>query len=268
MQPREPDMIRLTSKQLYLAAIATVIVSNLALFATAFYNRSGDQLREISLSQRELPLLRPGYESSNLSFGLTWNIEQNDLSKFSHYPAWLDTAKLISLGFDPESLEAKTSRNDERQVFLALEFNGNAYQRTLERAQKHLLEASEVKRKRAEEQFRHWQTTASRLFVIDADVTLDTLKARYTDQPNIIFIKGIVSARYSSYIKAVTAYIDTSRKVKVNMPLPIRQALGITMDAIKNSDEKLFSLEYDVVLAFGLRLEPWIVSARLRDTKP
>jgi uncharacterized protein (DUF433 family) len=175
-------------------------------------------------------------------------------------PKWLNQSKLASLGFDvsiPENTEQ--SRKDyqrlpSKQVFLVLEFNGKAYQRALENAGK--LDAMEAKHG-GHTSLETEQNELSRLFIIDAGLSREELRAKYPDSTHYAIIRGRVQLVVASESKLAGAVVTNSESIKV--PLEFRSVFELQHEGYNAAAGHQYP--YEVTLAFGKRLEPWIAAA-------
>lgn len=261
-----------------IAGSAIILLTNAVALGGAGYNRSGEPESRLLLTQRELnrSYSYSGKDNSGLTLSLNWRFEQTELNEygFGRYssnwgmPVWLDKAKLEQLGFEVEKLEdpAHDGRRyrefQPREVLLVLELDGAAWQRARRDIReyvdetKKLLAASpanaEMQRKArdAEENHKYEQEKGSRLFVIDAGLDLKALRAAYPDRSRYAILRGLVrpTAMDIKNKTVIGGNITELHAGLVNVPLRFRQEL---------SD----SASYHATVAFGQRLEPWIVTA-------
>lgn len=261
-----------------IAGSAMILLTNAVALGGAGYNRSGDPESQLQLTQRELQhsSWRAGKDNSGITLSLNWRFEQAELNEFNFgmysgrwgMPTWLDKAKMVELGFDVERLASTAEygrRYQEmlpREVLLVLELNDRAYQHHLQRSKEYveesrrLLEASpnneEIKRKakNAEENYRHEQEKGSRLFVIDAGLDLQPLRAAYPDRARYAIVQGLIrpTTMREKNVTRIGGNITELHAGLINVPLDYRQVF---------SDPA----SYEVTVAFGKRLEPWLVAA-------
>ena len=264
--------------QTLIAGSAIILLTNAVALGGAGYNRSGEPESQLQLTQRELQhsSWREGKDNSGMTLTLNWRIEQATQSDFDFgaysgrwgVPVWLDKAKMAELGFDVEKLAglAKYGRRynemQPAEVLLVLELNDQAYQHQLRRAGEYVEECKKLlsaaptnaelmrKSKNAEDNFKHEQQSNSRLFVIDAGLDLQKLRAAYPDRAHYAIAHGLIrptmaQIRNETRIGGNIAELNAER---INVPLNYRQVFSS-------------SPSYDVMVAFGQRLEPWIVAA-------
>ena len=262
-----------------IAGSAIILLTNAVALGGAGYNRSGEPESRLQLTQRELQhsSWRSGKDNSGITLSLNWRIEQADLNDFNFgmysnswgMPVWLDRAKMAELGFDVDKLAGTAGdygrhhkELQPREALLVLEMNDLAYQHHLQRTKEYvdqarkLLEASpsseDVKRKakNAEENYRYEQDKGSRLFVIDAGINAQKLRAAYPDRARYAIVHGLIRPT-TVQIKSETRIggnITELHADRINVPFAYRQVF--------NNPEP-----YEVTVAFGKRLEPWLVSA-------
>lgn len=269
-------------RQSILAGFALIALTNAVALGGAVYNRSGPPESTLQLTEREftVPYSWTGSrENSGLKLKLEWRVLPPDRGKQDLYPGyyhggsavWLDAPKMASLGFDvslPEpGRDARASRDRRqlpREVLLVLELDGPAYQEALERVTRAAGE-QEAKAEREEDRKRIQQTLlyetrhASRLFAVDVGLDLTELRNKYPDRSRYAIVRGQVR---------LDRYADTGpagRIVQLNIdeilvPMEMRAALeGVRyrpLSGARNETDKGF----DAQVAFGKRLEPWLVS--------
>lgn len=251
-----------------------VLLTNAVVLMGAAYNRGGEPESSLRLTQRELRQdgWRSDKDNSGITLSLNWRFEQEEISEYSagHWgnPVWLDKAKLSQLGFDVgrSAHTPEFGRNrkglQQREVFLVLEMDGPVYRHYLQRVQEYAekrrkeLAASpanaEAQRraKSADENYQHELDKDSRLFVIDAGLDLSTLRASYPDRNRYAIVRGLVRpAVYGIRNESrIGGTIDDLYADRINVPFAFRQAFEGTS-------------VYQATIAFGRRLEPWIVDA-------
>lgn len=259
--------------RLLVAGGILVLLTNAVVLVGAAYNRGGEPESSLRLTQRELQQdgWRADKDNSGITLSLNWRFEQEEISEYSAgrwgSPVWLDKAKLSQLGFDVGKLVQMPGYGQNRrewqrrEALLVLELDGAAYRHHLQRLQEHAenrrkeLAASpasaEVQRraKSAEENYRRELDKDSRLFVIDAGQDLPTLRAAYPDRNRYAIVRGVVRpAVYGVRNESrVGGTIDDLYAERINVPFAFRQAFeGAPV--------------YEATIAFGQRLEPWIMT--------
>jgi hypothetical protein len=275
-----------TTKHLAVTGVALIALTNAVVLAGVAYNRSGAPESTLKLTERELDVSRSrgGRENSGLSVRLRWRVLAEERmgdaywyrygGSFQGSPAWLDNAKMASLGFDvsiPDTeIETKRAFKRElpRDVLLVLEFDGPAYQEALqgvERAAEKLRQKNKPESlKLADEILPIERDHNSRLFVVDAGLQLEVLRARYPDRSRYAIVRGQVSpgGRFASGPGRHTGYVSALDVDLLNVPLDLRGTFrgGITQGPIA-LDVPSTGSRHEAVVAFGKRLEPWLAGA-------
>jgi len=279
--------LRLSSRALFFLGFALVIGVNIAVLSGVALNRSGTPETEISLTERELPLSwQRVKENSGISLQLAWRIISQD-EESTHYnrwgtPAWFNVDKLEELGFRidsylrSENKEFGSERFVAKQVFIVLENDGELYQEAVRRAELFLEKKQEAARlnsgdeklrdevERAEQQLQRERISASRLFAIDGGLDPKELREKYQDRTRFIITKGLVKPGYiyKKEREEIFGQISEVNIDRIHVPLRYRKIFDtvLSQDNIARSEEKL--PRYLVELAYGRRLEPWIVSVQ------
>lgn len=293
---KSPSMKALAMKQrnlrALLAGIGLIVVVNAVVLAGVAYNRSGEAESTVTLTERELNLpYRYGRSSENSGIALRFNYRSkgSSVSNYRYYGndvKWLTKEKLAELGFDAtQPLKTNANGNDyrrktEKEVILVLEYNGEAYQAALTAAQKHLDEIKaeapadtadwrdKNKLKQAETNLKHEQSSASRLFVINAGLDQQALRKQYPDNKKYLLLKGLVGV-YISNIKndagtnvgTVSGYLKGLSIQTLHIPLEHHHVLEEAM-AEESRLPRGEAPRYEVTLNIGKRLEPWVVEVK------
>lgn len=262
-----------------IVAAVLVILTNAAALGGVAYNRSGEPESELLLSQRELgvpPWRRAEADNSGITLTLDWRVIADqfepDFVGFAYLPrwgvpGWLDQGKLAQLGFDMSRpvTAPDAGRHYEkmmsREVLLVLEFDGSAYQQELEHAREFARKEAALlaanpdgkefvdRAKRARELLEKEERDFSRLFVIDAGLELQQLRAAYPDRSRYAIVHGQIRPvlRQEKNRTWLSGSISHLAAQQINVPA---------------GDRKIFEASrYEVAVAFGRRLEPWITAA-------
>ena len=275
-------MITWSRRRTLLAGVALIALTNAVVLAGVAWNRSGEPEALLRLTERELK--SPGEygfqkENSGLTLRLAWRLSRAPKPNQPDYPdfgysgggegPWLNKAKLAELGFDvspaPGSRRGgypRDGRQLPREVLLVLEHDGPAWQAALERAKERAARtlaaaaASPVERQlaiqaeNAAKQLAEERENYSRVFVIDSGRDVEALRAKYPDRARYAIAHGKVAIHFAS--SGPSGYVSELSIPGVNVPLELRQ----TVDRQKR---------YEVSLAFGKRLEPWLTAAAARQ---
>lgn len=279
------------------AGLALILATNAVALVGVAYNRSGEPESTLKLTQRELRL--PHYwgfedENSGLALSLEWRMLGDDVADAYGYgvsypgiggmPYWLDKAKLATLGFDvsrPEDVaegQLHYGRVLPKEVLLVMELAGPAYQSALERARRHrqkqeeLLAAKpgnkefEKRADRAREQAEHEERDYSRLFIVDAGLDLSSLRATYPDRGRYAIVHGQVQPQLiaNKNQRRLLGYISRLSIDKINLPLSHQEAFKPKELRVRTRklEPPLRHEGFEVAVAFGKRLEPWIIEAK------
>jgi hypothetical protein len=198
--------------------LALLIVVNTIVLTGIAYNRSGEPIETLALTERELSFNAYGNynnrENTGLSLKFDWQTtefirdllfstkQQRDLSK-----EWFNREKLKAIGFDC-SLAPSDSRAElyyrhmlPRKTFAVLEYEGAAWKSWLAGEQAHLLEieklvqegkVSSEELKRDRKFFKDEQRTRSRLYVIDVGNNPDALLQQYSEKQRYLILPATV----------------------------------------------------------------------------
>ena len=276
------------------AGLGLIVLVNAIALAGVIWNRSEPADNRLPVSERELSHSYPYWRQDNSGIALhlihRWpNSKPNDYSYDSLRQ--LSPEQMGALGFKvPKELNDESVRRYRRQLdrdgLLVLEFNGPLYQQQLQMAAEQL-EKSRVdlaavpdnkqlieSHKLARETLQREQTSASRLFVIDAGSDLASLRARYPDRQRYAIVQG----RFDAW-----AWHDDGRwQIGGSAQVPVSESINLphrwhavfaklprrpdTPGFPHSGGDRLLNAE----LAFGQRLEPWVVefSAGQSEAQP
>ena len=268
-------------KHILVAGLTLIVASNAVALLGVWYNRNAEPESALRLSHRELA---PPYwrgidrESAGLELRLQWRaLPKGDDEYNRHGQAeWLDQPKLEALGFDmssPRELRPGNRRHNEplsKQVFVAMELDGRAYQEALQRARR-LADKSSTQPAPTSgfnapaERLKREQETASRLFAIDAALDSGELRRRYPDRTRYAIVRGRVRV-YAGHDTGAAAkpaqligYLTEIINDRISVPPEFRKQFD-ALPRISTSGEVNASA-FEVTLAFGKRFEPWITAA-------
>ena len=267
-----------------IAGVSLILAVNAIALGGVAYNRSGEPECTVKLSERELqlPYHYGGWnnmENSGVELNLRWRVHagNDDYDNYYGYgsyggtPDWLDKAKLAALGFDVSQVQSRATRNFKRaqmkEVLLVLELNGPAYRKALARAQKKASDEEALKAansgnkeferraKNSSEYAQREERENSRLFVIDAGLDASVLRVQYPDKAQFLIVKGqvrpqVVTRDKQEKLSGTVSAISISQN---NVPVEFQSALKHTV----RNDKRV---PFDATVAFGKRLEPWIVA--------
>jgi hypothetical protein len=188
-------------------------------------------------------------------------------------PAWLDRAKMESLGFDttvPDNadLQARTfGRQLSRDVLVVLEMDGPTYQlsRAAARVAAEKIAATNTRdsAKEAKEIIDEEDNIRSRLFVVDAGLDPAALRAKYPDRSKYAIVGGRVAPAGTRYSRTHTDHsgsVSALHADTINVPFELRPVFEGAQDRYRRSNARPVVL-YDATVNFGRRLEPWLAAA-------
>lgn len=274
-------------KRTLIAGLTLILIVNLVALAGVAYNRSGDPESVLRLTQRELAM--PYYwgntkENSGLALRPQWRIplpadqtsqEQQPVWSNFESPGWLDKAKMADLGFDEAEMDnsnTEYNRGRDKDVFLVLELDGPAYRQVLDRSRQYAAHEKELslanpgnkefiqRAKSGDEQLSREESDNSRLFVVDAGLDVGRLRTQYPDRGHYAIVHGRVRPQFYLHEKQkqFTGIISGLSITEINVPVDFRQGfppLASPGGMGAASQPRHFEAE----IAFGKRLEPWII---------
>ncbi|CCK74967.1 conserved hypothetical protein [Oleispira antarctica RB-8] len=268
------------SKTLFILALSLVLLVNAFILIGVWYNRSGLAESVVVLTERELHMPYR-WNRDQTSVRIDWRAISSDGDSYSGYssPAWFDENKLVSLGFEFSDDSATDYKKHfiEAEAVLVLEYDGETYQQAVKHAQKRVLDIEKkLSRlvddedllsdlKRAKENLKHEEQSASRLFVIDAGLDKEVLRIQYPDNQRYILAYGIVDVRSTGSYRNNTKPTFSGRIDRLSV-----QYLYIDNSVYSNIDKLKPSLQYSrnensprfsLAVHYGQKLEPWIDSS-------
>lgn len=283
-------MITWNRTRTLVAGAALILAANAVALVGVAYNRSGEADSLLRLTQRELQLPYGGGlegESSGIALALRWRdpVEESADTRFfampfqGGTPAWLDRGKLAALGFDV-SRPVDTDRGRmhyrkqlAREALLVLELDGPACRQALERARQHaareeaLLAANPGGKEfeRRAENARKWlaqeEKMSSRLFLVDAGPDAAALRAKYPDRARYAIVRGQVRPWVTGdKTKSRLSGRATLSVDRINVPHAFRPVFEPLLRGARREWQDA-QPPFEVAVAFGQRLEPWITNS-------
>ena len=270
-----------TRRHTLIAGLALILLTNGVALLGVHFNRSGEPESTLKLSQRELQSpygWGMNRENSGVALRINWRTLSGkgswSYSFAGGQPEWLDSAKMASLGFDviPPAGTVDgyrwSRRQLSREVLLVLEMDGPAYQQALQRAQKYVAEqdaklaalpgdkAIQESAKRAHGILHDEEQDYSRLFAVDAGLSLAELRAKYPDHTRYAIVHALVRPQwYGEKENRFSGFIEKMSIDEINVPLEYHALLK--SDTRQSGDAEQHAFEATV--AFGQRLEPWLL---------
>jgi hypothetical protein len=283
--------------------IGLILITNVVALGGVAWNRSGEPEATLTLTEREL---RVPYDwgrdrdNSGLSLTLDWRaigLDPRDARgqavprgtwsepflSMSRMPAWLDSAKLASLGFSmshpPNTRDGRTyyQKQVPKRVLLVLELNGPAYEIARSRMREWMAHEDSLMRanptaqefiRRAEfantEQERE-EREGSRLFMVDAGLDGGALRSRYPDRTRYAIVRGAVKPQVDGpdSIASLQGQVMELAVERIHVPRRFRAVF----DSVRNTRAprgEFNTTPFSAVIAYGRRLEPWLTSAERR----
>ena len=273
-----------TRRHTLIAGLALILLTNAVALLGVYRNRSGEPESMLTLTQRELQ--QPyGWEmtreNSGISLRINWRVSSTEKYWFGSYsggsPAWLDQAKMASLGFDFSQLQHMqddyrwSNRQLGREVLLVLEQDGPAYQQALQRAREYAAEqdaklaarpddkAMQNSAKSAHEAASKEEQENSRLFAIDAGLDLQQLRAQYPDRNRYAIVRAQVRPLSVGGQNKIAGYIDSLSIAEINVPHEFHAAFDKRVRPVIGRMQTTGQGKFEASVAFGQRLEPWLV---------
>jgi hypothetical protein len=269
----------LTQGRTLVIGVAIILIVNAIALGGAAYNRSGSPDSTLHLSQRELSLpWRSDDENSGMALSLKWRVpaqvDANAVATslgsyfaYGHDPAWLDAAKLKSLGFDVTLAKPEVEvRQDyrplpRREVLLVLELDGPAYRQSLERMQRLVATSAKAPSPDAKTALRREAQEDSRLFIVDAGLDAQDLRAKYPDRSHYAIVRGTVRPQWTDVgaQRHLSGMIDQLSADTMHVPIDFRPFFVTKAGRAYSNTGAENSLPFTADVAFGKRFEPWIV---------
>jgi len=280
-------------RKLMLTCVLLLLLTNIVVLAGVAYNRSGEPLFSLELTERELPInqsFSSKDENSGTTLSLLWQIHDPDKEpqyRSTTYgsPDWLDHEKLTELGFDMKKIKSDKDKYRQRtshlatKVILALEYQGGSYDRAMARADK---KANELRQELANDPddkallnalskyeltLTRLKVSRTRLYVVDAGLDKQALMQKYSDQNNILLVRGEIGLHWTDNV--VSGRIRQLYIQKVHVPLPLSAQLTTWTYEETNANYRNRSIppRYKVRLNIGKRWEPWIESVTQMESE-
>jgi len=254
-------------RRTFLAGVALIVIVNAIALTGVAFNRSAATGGTLVLTQRELSMPYNYWrntENSGLALRVNWRIPAT-LPRaggiwYGGEAEWLDAAKIAELGIRtrsaPGDYESSFWRSVPADVLMVLELNGPAYRRALELACDKAARSAQKSDVALCESEKH---ESSRLFIIDAGLDRDVLRAKYPDAASYAIAHGKVQATWISdgSKKQLVGLVNDLAIDELQVPLPMRAALAADGGVLWRSPDK--TAPFEATVTFGRRLEPWIV---------
>ena len=282
--------MRPVSARYGVAGFSLLALANLVVLLGVAWNRLEPMDSRLSLTERELSSAYTYWRDDNSSQALhlhyRWPIQAGDDDRY----APISAEKMAELGFSlPTDLNDESARRYRRQLernaLLVLELNGPAYQREVAQAQAAQVEAARLYRAVPDSEALHVaaenastaldyeQNRATRLLVVDVGVDPHTLRSRYPDRQRYALVQVIVAAQANSVAVEWTGEGEDPRpesqrwtwQLGGSAQTPGIERLNVPREWHANLQQAENNREaqgqpFYAELAFGRRLEPWLVT--------
>ena len=256
-----------------IAAVAVLLIGNAAALIDATRNRSAVE-SEITLTTRELRYRRdPDNSGVELQLRWTnsneqrWSYGENRLDQ--NAKPWFDEQKLRSIGFDcsvpasDQGAQEFYNRQIPRSAFVALEYNGPAWQAWLDAEQRRAEQA------KARDYLENQLGSASRLVTIDIDRNPVTLRLRHPDRSSVLILPAVVQIWLNRAVSvpgrpAIPVRVGgliQQIPSEIHVPRPLSREFEMLPKVAANQEST--EDRYRVTLRFGRSLEPWVSRVEL-----
>jgi hypothetical protein len=259
--------MKLRRVALPLLGFAVILAVCTGTVLAGLFNRAGQPESALRLSERELELPMDQHsgklEDAPLSLRLAWRVESTDRADSPATPAsatraaWITRSALPGLDLPVPSPVWPIAYVS---TLLVLEFDGSAHARAVSRACDPASPAREARSCEFETR------KSSRLYVVDAGRSLAALRSRYPDRARFAIVPGVIKLSRDLKTGEIAGYVNGLSIETVQGLEPLRSTL------VPGTGEMLWHRElagrnFDAVIAFGRRLEPWNVSIEGRESE-
>jgi len=288
-------MITWSRKRTLIAGVGLILIANAVALIGAGYNRSAPPESVLRLTQREV---HPSYRSwskdnSGIALNVQWRLPTRSRTDpdepmvgygpYGGSATWLDQASCASsastsrnrstVSEDVASMPASCpKRCSSFSSWMGLPIR--AALRTVREyaARQEALRAADPGKKEPESRARRGrdllqqeEETNSRLFVVDAGLDAAALRAKYPDRSRYAIVHGFVrpNLAWDDQNSTVTGFVSVLNIDEINVPNRFRP---LFTDGRDQYDAPLPS-RYEVTIAFGKRLEPWIAEVSAQHGK-
>lgn len=262
-------------KKYLMMGLVILIGTNIMVLAGVSYNRMGDAKAQLTLTERELLLpyrTSAQQENSGISLTINWRTPTHNNESYSPYQSkdiTLSKDELLALGFQLIN-EHDNYWAESKELYWALEFDGALYQAEITKAtEKYNSVLADFKEqpndsnKRIEKRWREnltkEKTSNSRLFFIEAAAHYQTLANKFTNQPNILIVKGLTKPFYNKNHQ--TYSLRLSQLSVSNIMVPFAYA-DVFYGLLRVNREDIPTPRYALTINWGNSLEPWVIDAQ------
>lgn len=262
-------------KKYLLIGLTILIGTNLVALGGVAYNRMGEITAQITLTERELSLPYNNgaqKENSGITLSINWRTPTRPIttsysySYFSSQDIKTTKSELYDLGFEKLDIE-RNSWVESRELYWALEFNGDLYLAELEKAELNYKNSVEIyentqseennrEKMQSKRRLEREKVSNSRLFFLEASKNFESLANKFSKQQNVIIVKGLAKPYYNNKQESYSLLLKHLSVSKIMVPFEYTEALSALKSSNKNN---IISPRFAVDIKWGSRLEPWIV---------
>jgi len=244
-------------------ALAIVVLSNAFVLVHAWSNRRGTPDAEVVLTQRELSVISNWTETSSIVLILDWR-HWNYVNQDSGSTAWFTEEKLRQLGFDVQiPANAPDARRlyanqPPRQVYVALEYNGPAWDRWWANYVASQTKTTPGAPARLDDRLRNVEATMTRLMEIDAGLDPAALRRAHPNRQQVIILPARARVLVSTIESSVAGQAGVAElRGEISDISTDRLVVPPSLSGVFASRPT----SYSVTVAVGSRSEPWITAA-------
>jgi len=262
---------------LFYAALGLLVVSNAFVLIHAARNRAGEPEAEMELTEREIRYYPHGNDDSSLTLMLQL---QNPATEYPYSPVprgdigFFDRAKMEEIGFDlsvaPDAKEAERFYRGQRsrEVYVALEYDGLAWQAWLKRRESAVNTYDQFpSATKLEDRMRVERETSSRLVAVDVGLNAARLRQKFPDRKMVLILPARARVALDSFPPALRGVITSVSIENINVPNTFRPQLaqgsyynGWRTEA--NGTVIIDPPSFAATIRVGSHYEPWVVAVR------
>ena len=265
-------------KKYLFIGLAVLIGTNLVALGGVAYNRMGEATTQLTLTERELTLRSSNLdkdENSGISLYINWRTPASINSPYYAYNSRdfkISKDEMFALGFKLNDIE-NNYRGESRELFWVLEFDGALHKDEIKKAadkyktaEMTYAEQQNDNNKRDKKQYfeslQREKTSNSRLFFIEAATDYITLAKKFSEQQNILIVKGVARPYYDHDDK--TYSLSLERLAVSSIMVPMAQT-DILSELKRPQNRDINPPRYTVHINWGSRLEPWVIDVEKLD---
>lgn len=261
-------------KKYLLIGLLIIIGTNLAILTGVAYNRMGDATAQLTLTERELSFHNYSglhKENSGISLSIKWRTPTEENEPYSLYhlkSVNITKEELLALGFDENDVKDNFFI-EPQELFWALEFDGNLHKAEIKKASEAYqtqladFEGKAIKfgdyKKKLKNNLQREKISNSRLFFIEASASYESLQSKFSDQQNVIIVKGLGKPYPNSHNKTYKLQLNNLSVRNIMIPLEYSD-IFYGLEPIDRQD--IIAPRYSIDINWGKRFEPWVVGVK------